>query len=245
MSIGMGKRRLELDENDRCLPYFYDLPQPPQMVQSARSLTAFAESLRKAVLMAIDSERKPNSRSISRKTELLQISLRDARHLEECFILDLQVLSRDKGLVMQLNRHLATKLNDETCIKIGHGIANDFQEVYRSHDLLTAFGTAHSLFDTNLVYRSMHPEHPTDVSLKFLTRAYLHFNLIKTQQLTDWSARPLTESQVYYAACDSTVLLRLYDEMDFDFKEHQRRHPDVELQPRLTSLIIAREKHVA
>lgn len=241
----MGKRRLELDENDRCLPYFYDLQRPPQMVQCARMLAVFIESLRKAVLMAIDSERKPDSRCGPRKTELLQISLRDAIHHENCFIIDLQFLSRDKELMLRLNRHLAEKFNDEACVKVGHGIANDFNEVYRSHELLTAFGTAQSLFDTNLVYRSMHPDQPTDVSLKFLTRTYLHFNLVKTQQLTDWSARPLTESQIYYAACDSTVLLRLYDEMNFDFNEHQRRHPDAELDCKLITLIISRAKHAA
>ena len=241
----MGKRRLELDENDRCLPYFYDLQRPPQMVKCAGTLAVFANALRKAVLMAIDSERKPSSLRGDRKTELLQITIRDAIHNEDCFIIDLQLLSRDKELMTQLNHHLSAKLNDEACVKVGHGLANDFNEVYMSHELLTAFGAAQSLFDTNLVYRFLNPDHSTDVSLKFLTRTYLHFNLVKTQQLTDWSARPLTESQIYYAACDSTVLLRLYDEMNFDLKEHRRRHPGAELDSNLTTLIIARAKHAA
>lgn len=241
----MGKRKLELDENDRCLPYFYDLLRPPTMIQCERTLSALVQPLEGAVLMAIDTESKPTSRRSSRKTELLQISLRDGAYREDCFIIDLQTLSRDTRLMLRLNRLLEAKLADASCVKVGHGIANDFSEMLRSHESLTAFGRAQSLFDTNLVYRAMHPDQTTDVSLKFLTRSYLHFNLVKTQQLTDWSARPLTDSQIYYAACDSTVLLRLYDEMDFDFKKYQRGLIEEEPSPGLAALIVSKAEHAA
>jgi len=60
------------------------------------------------------------------------------------------------------------------------------------------------------------------MSLKNLTIEYLHCNLSKSQQLSDWSRRPLNRSQLHYAACDALVLLRLFDTMCADIPQRLR-----------------------
>ncbi|KAJ0412924.1 hypothetical protein ATCC90586_002554 [Pythium insidiosum] len=47
-----------------------------------------------------------------------------------------------------------------------------------------------------------------DTKLVFL---YLGKRLTKTQQMSNWNRRPLTSSQLHYAACDALVLIHLYD----------------------------------
>jgi hypothetical protein len=66
-----------------------------------------------------------------------------------------------------------------------------------------------------------------DISLRNFTRNYLHLDLNKSCQLSNWGKRPLSDDQLEYAACDALVLLRLYDIMtceanllpNFDIKD--------------------------
>lgn len=209
------KRKLELDTQDCCLPYTYDLCSPPLFISNSTQLTQFAILFEHTIVMAIDTETKPTRRS---KTSLLQICCRTHTYEEYCFIIDLQSLSLNTLLLIQLNTILSTKILNDSCTIVGHSIKNDFLEICRSFPILTAFEHTTTTLDTNLLFKSIHPE-SADVSLKFLTKKFLHFNLIKTQTRTDWSVRPLSSSQLYYAACDVTVLLRLFDEMMCFIKE--------------------------
>ena len=46
-------------------------------------------------------------------------------------------------------------------------------------------------------------------SLRRCVRRWLGFHLDKTEQCSDWDCRPLTASQLEYAALDAEVLLQL------------------------------------
>ena len=224
------KRKLELDSMDCCLPFSYDLTDPPFLVHDKNSLSSLQTYLASItpILMAMDTERRPSplysSKRRNDKTELLQLSVRDASFNETCYILDLKSLSQDKGencLLLILNNAFKKAMADFNCVKIGHAIADDFREILKSYPIMTSFMSPVNVLDTNLMYLAIKPEQKQSVSLKFLTRKYLHFNLIKTQQLTDWSVRPLSPEQIHYAACDSVVLLRLYDEMMCHMEERK------------------------
>lgn len=75
------------------------------------------------------------------------------------------------------------------------------------------------ILDTASLMRHLHPDVLQNLSLKKIVALYLHFNMIKAQQLSDWGRRPLQEKQINYAACDCLVLLRLYDAMICEAEE--------------------------
>lgn len=60
-------------------------------------------------------------------------------------------------------------------------------------------------------------------SLATLTQAYLGVELAKGDRLTDWRRRPLTDSQIRYAAADVDRLLELSDAINAVLEESGRR----------------------
>ena len=94
---------------------------------------------------------------------------------------------------------------------------------------MTAFQIMNGILDTASLMRHLHPEILQNLSLKKIVALYLHFNMIKAQQLSDWGRRPLQEKQINYAACDCLVLLRLYDAMICEAEEESdnAKHFDI------------------
>ena len=90
----------------------------------------------------------------------------------------------------------------------------DLLDLCKYFPTVSAFKNVRGILDTNKLYKYMHPDiiHQ-DVSLKNLTKKFLHCDLKKNIQCSDWGRRPLTSDQIKYAACDSLVLLRLFDAM--------------------------------
>eukprot|EP00596_Hydrurales_sp_CCMP1899_P004330 CAMPEP_0119045060 /NCGR_PEP_ID=MMETSP1177-20130426/36708_1 /TAXON_ID=2985 /ORGANISM="Ochromonas sp, Strain CCMP1899" /LENGTH=234 /DNA_ID=CAMNT_0007016175 /DNA_START=185 /DNA_END=886 /DNA_ORIENTATION=- len=104
-------------------------------------------------------------------------------------------------------------MSSSDIVKVGQGLENDLREICTSYPALTAFKDVPSIIDTNKLLRYLQPEIRQDVSLKNLTRNFLHCDLVKTHQCSDWGRRPLSSSQLDYAAGDAVVLLRLFDAM--------------------------------
>lgn len=76
-----------------------------------------------------------------------------------------------------------------------------------------------SLFDTQVA--AGFAGH-SSASLANLVRHYLGFELPKADRLTDWSARPLQDSQLRYAAADVAFLLDLADAIGEDLERRGR-----------------------
>jgi ribonuclease D len=98
----------------------------------------------------------------------------------------------------------------------------------------------------NAIAKILQPQQTHAIGLKQLTKTYLNYNLVKSQQMSNWAKRPLTPHQVigspswllvvvgicgsltvsclgvscwrqiHYAACDALVLIRLYDAMTME-----------------------------
>jgi ribonuclease D len=88
-------------------------------------------------------------------------------------------------------------------VMVAHAASQDLEVLERACHLLPA-----TLFDTQVAagflgYGS--------ASLASLVDRFLHLRLAKGDRLTDWSRRPLTASQVAYAAADVAHLLALTD----------------------------------
>jgi len=76
-----------------------------------------------------------------------------------------------------------------------------------------------NLFDTMISAQLL--GHPA-VGLSALVERYFGVKLPKDEQRSDWSARPLSESQLVYAAADVTYLVRLADKLEAELEEKKR-----------------------
>jgi ribonuclease D len=101
-----------------------------------------------------------------------------------------------------------------TGVMVAHAASQDLEVLSRACHLLPS-----TLFDTQVAagflgYGS--------ASLASLADRFLHLRLAKGDRLTDWSRRPLTPSQVAYAAADVAHLLTLTDVISGQLAERGR-----------------------
>ena len=170
------------------------------------------------VLIGIDTETRPcRRRYIYHPTAIIQLALRSPLGDERVYVIDLLGLTTTSAL--ELDVILAPLFDDPKICKLGHGLVNDFKQLAKSYPHIRAFSQCRGILDTNTFMRRLYPREKRDYSLKYLTEHFLYFNLDKTCQMSDWGRRPLTSSQLHYAACDALVLLRLYDVMCFELDE--------------------------
>lgn len=101
---------------------------------------------------------------------------------------------------------LAPLLMNSSTTKVIH--CADFErEVLGQHGL-----AIEPVVDTRDLSRQAHAnDGNAEHTLRSLCARELQVDLDKTEQVSDWTLRPLTESQVAYAALDAEVLLRLYN----------------------------------
>lgn len=121
-------------------------------------------------------------------------------------------------LMRELDSILTTLFTNSAIIKVGQGLCQDFMQLHKSFSKLTSFRSCVSILETNKLHQLLNPCIHNEISLKNLTRNYLHFDLDKSCQLSNWKQRPMTQKQILYAACDALVLLRLYDVMIFEIQ---------------------------
>lgn len=216
----LRKGRFENDKLDQSLPFYFDIPLSCRiLVDSSHTLDLLDSVISDAIILGIDTETRPSvynySSRIKNKTALLQVCTRSNRGNEMVFILDMIRLAALR-LLHVLDKILAPPLADDNVIKVGHGLAYDLKELQASYPEMSAFNLVDNILDTTKMYKKLRPDEKNNISLKKLTKIYLHLNLIKSQTCSDWEMRPLSESQLHYCACDALVLLRLYDAMTFD-----------------------------
>ena len=120
---------------------------------------------------------------------------------------------------LEFDAIMKPSFENDSIIKIGQGLLQDIKELQQSYPFMTSFHHVNGILDTATLMRHLHPEVLTNLSLKKIVALYLHFMLVKSQQLSDWGRRPLQEKQITYAACDCLVLLRLYDAMICEAEE--------------------------
>lgn len=183
--------------------------------------------MNKIVLIGIDTESKPNHRpGVFNPVSIIQMAFRSESGYEHVVIVDLIALSKVPK-AMKLFDDLMTPLFASTTVyKLGQGLVGDFKVLIRSYPAVKAFSLCNAIFDTNVFMKKLYPLPKRDYSLKHITNHFLHFDLDKSQQMSDWARRPLSVKQMHYAACDALVLLRLYDVMTYFHAQHMQRGAD-------------------
>ena len=176
---------------------------------------AFATSL-----VGIDCEWKPNLYMLApdepQPVLLLQVCLHQTRKV---YLFDLQTLLRPllkpestlNDLEMTLSVAMYDLLSSQRLVKVGFQLSQDLRRLAASYPHVPAFRQAESVLDAGFLAkkvmhlsRQRHSKLVTS-SLGRLTERYLGKPLDKTEQVSDWSFRPLSIEQIEYAALDAVV----------------------------------------
>lgn len=110
---------------------------------------------------------------------------------------------------------LAALLADENIMKLFHAGSQDIEILLRETGT-----TPWPLFDTQIAAALL--GHSYQVGFASLVQSFCGVRLKKQDSFTDWSRRPLTESQLSYAADDVVYLPELYETMRAMLEEKDR-----------------------
>ena len=177
----------------------YSRPRKPKsprntqfiLVESQKTLEKVIKMLAEDLEIAVDIEttiyRNP------RKTCLIQISTRtmdiviDAWKLSHCM-------------------HFLNKIfRNRDISKVIHGCPGDIHQLQKDFSLYFV-----NVFDTKVAAEMLQLE---ETNLKYVLDYYCGIQLNKRYQKSDWSRRPLSTEQLYYAQMDTHYLLYLHDIM--------------------------------
>lgn len=112
---------------------------------------------------------------------------------------------------------LTPLLRDERTVKLLHAGSQDLDILYRELGVLPT-----PIFDTQIAAALL--GHVQQIGYGSLVSAVCGVSLKKADSLTDWSQRPLSDSQLDYAADDVVYLPELYRRMTTALKEKGRLH---------------------
>ncbi len=170
-------------------------------------------------MVGLDAEWKPNflAREEPQPVLLLQICLHDLR---ETFLMDLQTLLRplcEKSEPMNeiesaTSETISLLYQTERLVKVGFQLQNDLQRLAASYPHIHAFCEIHSVLEISKLgmkapqmIKEASKARIATSSLVKMTEIFLQRTLNKEEQISDWSIRPLSHSQVEYAALDAIV----------------------------------------
>lgn len=119
----------------------------------------------------------------------------------------LQLSGRDKAFLFRINkmgmhRRLCNLLADARIMKIGAAIHDDIRGLQKKHDFAPA-----GFVDLQKIVWEWGIR---DKSVKKMSAIILGARVSKTQQLSNWEADSLSESQQMYAATDAWVCREMY-----------------------------------
>ena len=119
----------------------------------------------------------------------------------------LQLSGPDKAFLFRINkmgmhRRLCNLMASEKIVKVGAAIHDDIRALQKKHDFVPA-----SFVDLQKIVCEWGIR---DKSVKKMAAIILGFGVSKTQQLSNWEADKLSESQCRYAATDAWVCREMY-----------------------------------
>ena len=170
-------------------------------IASQESLEAFVERARSSSVLAIDTE------FLREKTYYAKLCLLQLATDDEVAIVDPFKVS-DLGV-------LAPLLVDESIVKLFHAGDQDLEIIYRTVGVLPR-----PVFDTQIAAALL--GQAQQVGYGSLVHTVCNVTLKKIDSFTDWSRRPLSESQLDYAADDVLYLPEMYRRMRASLEEKGR-----------------------
>ncbi len=171
-------------------------------IDNQESLEAFVERARSSSVLAIDTE------FLREKTYYARLCLLQLATDEEVAIVDPFAVD-DLHVLVPL-------LSDPGIVKLFHAGSQDLEILYREVGMLPE-----PIFDTQVAAALL--GHTQQIGYGALVHSICGVNLKKVDSYTDWSRRPLSESQLDYAADDVAYLPGIYREMCAMLDERGRR----------------------
>ncbi len=166
-------------------------------------LEAFAKRARGSSLLAIDTE------FLREKTYYAKLCLLQMQTADETVIVDPFAVS---DLTV-----LAPVFTDPAVLKLFHAGSQDIEILYRAVGVMPA-----PIFDTQLAAALL--GHTQQIGYGSLVGLFCGVQLKKIDSYTDWSRRPLSPSQVEYAADDVIYLPEVYRKMSAQLESLGRTH---------------------
>lgn len=158
-------------------------------IANQESLEAFVERARSSSVLAIDTEFL-REKTYYAKLCLLQLATDDEAVIVDPFEVD------DLGVLEPL-------LADEGIVKLFHAGGQDLEIILREVGVIPR-----PVFDTQVAAALL--GYTQQIGYAALVHAECGVSLKKIDSFTDWSRRPLSDSQREYAADDVVYLPRLY-----------------------------------
>ena len=170
-------------------------------IANQESLEAFVERARSSSVLAIDTEFL-REKTYYAKLCLLQLATDDEAVIVDPFEVD------DLGVLEPL-------LADEGIVKLFHAGGQDLEIILREVGVIPR-----PVFDTQVAAALL--GYTQQIGYAALVHAECGVSLKKIDSFTDWSRRPLSDSQREYAADDVVYLPRLYASMRAALEEKGR-----------------------
>ncbi|WP_139653111.1 ribonuclease D [Raoultibacter phocaeensis] len=172
-------------------------------IANQNELESFTKRAKESSVLAIDTEFLREKTYYARLC-LLQIATDSETVIVDPFAID------DLSV-------LAPLLEDESIVKLFHAGGQDLEILYREIGILPK-----PIFDTQIAAALL--GHTQQIGYAALVYAECGVQLKKVDSFTDWSRRPLSQSQLEYAADDVVYLPRIYASMHAALEEKGRLH---------------------
>jgi len=160
------------------------------LVDDLSKIDPAIEELRRSAIVGLDTETKPSfTRGTHHKVSLVQIST-----LDHCFLFRLNKTNFPQAL--------ADFLSDESVMKIGLSLRDDFSGLNKHHVFKPA-----NFVDIQTIAQSYGI---LDLSLQKIYAILFGKKISKSQRLSNWESPDLSEQQQRYAATDAWASLQIY-----------------------------------
>jgi hypothetical protein len=181
------------------------LPQPPDWIDTPEGLQGVVFRLQGCRLVSLDTEWSDNDvDSTASAIATLQIAFRENNRVK-AFVVDL--LPRDPDYV-HAAKELIRIVFETNILVLGFAFWHDVQKLQEFTE--TKFPTDRVL-DVQLVLTKAKSSVP---GLKTCASRFSNVPLSKEEQCSDWSRRPLSRSQLDYAALDAAILMYVLAEQN-------------------------------
>ena len=174
---------------------------PPILIQDGEGLARLVDDLERQAEIAVDTE-ADSFYSYREKVCLVQITVEDRDYLVDPLA--------DGVELAPLGQILA----DPDKVKVFHDGEYDVLILKREYDF-----TFRNLFDTRVAAASLGSTSP---GLASVIESEFGVELDKSQQRSNWAARPLTEKQIAYARLDTRFLVPLMHKLQARLEEMER-----------------------
>ena len=192
---------------------------PCLLVDDASSLSQLGIGMDAAIIdsepIGVDAEWRPRHLSSREDEAETPLALLQIATPTRTFVIDMIAISRDPALALSLQSIVRRVMRAPTVPKLGFAMQEDLRRVEAA--LPGATEGAEAIFDLqNGATRALGFPKRTVVGLGAACESLLSIAVDKAEQTSDWSARPLTASQLAYAATDASVLIPLANALGRD-----------------------------